>query len=755
VTNRPRITVGTWTVSPALNLLERAERSIKLEPRAMDVLVYLADRAGDVVSVEELLGAVWKGVVVSDGSVYLAIKQLRHALDEPGGNASYIETIPKRGYRLTAPVNRIVPESAAKPTIAADGAPLGDSIASAGSPLGTRLIFSSAGTAWITAGVLATMLAIALVPATRGLRQVSPQALSILDLDVPGYVAGGLAVSPNGRAVAYIAEPDGEARIWVRSVADGTARPLAGTENVGTGNAASLFWSQDSRSLVFMTKDGTLKSVAVDGGPVRALAEASVLSWGSGTWSRDGVVLHTMQAETVRSSSDSRMSEAIGFPIGVVSATTRGTLTPLTRPDLEKGETGHFVPRFLPDDDHFVYIAGGPNRSMATIYLGSRSAPTRTELAFIEDRVQVNRRWGLAYADGYLLYTRGTALVAHRLDVDAGVLVGEPQTLTQEVDDFAVSQTGMLIYSERAPSPVMSLGQERRLTWFDRSGTRVDEIPRRGAFSGVALSPDDERVIVATVSGTPGKSDLSIIDVERGASLPITLDDAAESPAVWSADGRIAFSSGRGSIPFTPSAIYAQASSAAGPQQLMWAGVAGEYVVPSDWSAGVILFSRAAKIGGKQSDIWALPTEGDGPAIALVTTPGRNRSAALSGDGRRMLYVTDESGSDEVIVQPYPAVDGKWPISTNGGSSPRWRSDGREIFYVTPDGILTAVEVRESDGDAFELGQSRELFKIPIGADGEADYDVAGSCPTVWCTSRESWFGWTRAQLTTADNRAV
>ena len=131
--------IGDWTVVPSLNHLEREGESIKLEPRAMDVLVYLADRAGDVVSVEELLGAVWKGVVVGDGSVYLAIKQLRQALDEPGGNASYIETIPKRGYRLTAPVRRIVPESAAKPTIAADGAPLSDSVASAGSSAAMRM----------------------------------------------------------------------------------------------------------------------------------------------------------------------------------------------------------------------------------------------------------------------------------------------------------------------------------------------------------------------------------------------------------------------------------------------------------------------------------------------------------------------------------------------------------------------------------------------------------------------------------------
>ncbi len=537
---------------------------------------------------------------------------------------------------------------------------------------------------WVVATALAVALVVALVPAARDLLQPPTDSPLIrLDLEVPGYVPGALAISPDGRFIVYTGQSDGERRIWLRPLDAAAARPLAGTEN-----AANVFWSPDSRNIAFMTDDGTLKRVDVEGGPVQTLAKASVLAWGSGAWSRDDAILHTMQADTSGRPSGAEASDARGgFPIGSVSS-GGGDIAALTAPDVAHGETGHFVPRLLPDGDRFVYIGGGPDLTMSAIYLGSRTTAARTALVPIEDLVKANRRWNLAYADGYLLYPRGTTLVAHRFDADSGTVVGEPRTVAQNVDDFAVSSTGMLVYSERAPSPVLAAPQERRLSWFDRSGRRVSEIDKRGAFAGPALSRDARRVAVTVVAPTPGVSDISIIDAERGASLPITVDEAADGPVVWSLDGaRIAFSSGRGPIPFTPSAIYEQSAGGTGPQRLLFSGVAGELVLPSDWSSDVILFSRASKVGSEQMDIWVLQTSGEQTAYALLVSPSRKRGAKLSPNGRWILYTTDESGRDEVVVQPYPALDRQLPISTRGGSSPRWRSDGREIFYVTPDGI--------------------------------------------------------------------
>lgn len=722
MSGQTKLIVGAWTVSPALNLLERGERSIKLEPRSMDVLVYLADRAGDVVSVEELLGAVWKGVVVGDGSVYLAIKQLRQALAAPGDDTVYLETIPKRGYRLTVPVERIAAGQAAVATM-----PANDFGASANAVRGGTAQRAFAGTriAWLVAASLAVALAATLVRTARDTPRVPLGETAILDLEVPGYVAGALAVSPDGRFIAYTSELDGTRRIWLRPL-DATARPLVGTEG-----AAYVFWSPNSRSIAFMTDDGILKKVGVAGGPVQVLADTSTpaaAAWGSGAWSRDGAILHNVQAETAGAAPSGWNDAPAGFPIGTGSA-AGGVLTPLTSPDLANGETGHFVPRMLPDDEQFVYIGAGPDLPTATIYLGSRIASARTALVSIEDRVQANRRWNLAYANGYLLYSRGTALVAQPLDLTARAVVGEPRTVAQDVDEFAVSATGMLVYSEHA-SPVWPVPQQRRLSWFDRSGSHIGEIDSRGAFAGPVLSPDERRVAVVVVGTTPGASDIAIVDADRGARLPITVDDAGDGPVVWSRDGaRIAFSSGRGSIPFTPSAIYEQSAAGTGPQRLLFAGVAGEVVSVTDWSADAIMFSRMNKIGAKQVDIWALPTSGEQSAVLLLTSPARKRGAKLSPDGRWIAYTTDESGRDDVVVQPYPAVDrGKWVVSTRGGSSPRWRADGRELFYVALDGMLTAVEVLPSDGETFELGRSRELFAVPLANDAPVfDYEVAAN----------------------------
>jgi len=709
--------IGAWTVSPALNSIERGDHSLKLEPRAMDVLVCLADRSGNVVSVEELLGAVWKGVVVGDGSVYLAIKQLRQALTAPGDDTVYIETIPKRGYRLVVPVERV---TAGRNTAATTHASAPLELASGGtSTRGAGPALSSTRVAWLVAAVLAVALSAALVPVTRESPRQPMQTTAILDLEVPGYVAGGLAVSRDGRYIAYVSQSDGLRRVWLRPLATDIARPLTGTEN-----AATVFWSPDSRNLAFTTNDGTVKRVDVEGGLVQVLAEASIpaLAWGSGAWSQDGAILHNIPAATVGRTQGNDVPA--GFPIGTMSA-AGGALAPLTSPDVAKGETGHFVPRLLPDDEQFVYIGAGPHLPTATIYLSSRTAATRTALVSIEDLVQANRRWNLAYANGYLLYSRGSTLVAQRLDLAAQVLVGKPLTVAQGVDEFAVSATGMLVYSDHV-SPVLPVPKQRRLSWFDRSGKRIGEIDARGAFAGPTLSVDESRVAVTILAATPGVSDISIVDAERGGSVPITVDDAGDGAVVWSPDGKkLAFSSGRGSIPFAPSAIYEQAAGGTGPQRLLFSGAAGELVLPSDWSADVILFSRASTFSARQMDIWTLSMSGEQSAVELLTSPARKVGAKLSRDGRWIAYTTDESGRDEVMVQPYPAVDNKQPISTRGGSSPRWRSDGREIFYVAPNGMLTALEVRASDGDRLELGESRELFAVARAPDAAVfDYGV-------------------------------
>jgi dipeptidyl aminopeptidase/acylaminoacyl peptidase len=223
-----------------------------------------------------------------------------------------------------------------------------------------------------------------------------------------------------------------------------------------------------------------------------------------------------------------------------------------------------------------------------------------------------------------------------------------------------------------------------------------------------------------------GASDVAIVDVERGASMPIAADDAADDAAVWSPDAaRVAFGSGRdGPIPFVPSAIYEQRIGGVGPPQLLYAGTTGQLLIPSQWSTQGILFSRAEKVHSERMDLWMLPTSGERTAFPVLESPARKHGARLSPNGRWLAYTTNESGRDEVVVVPFPAVDRVTPISVRGGAEPRWRGDGRELFYVDAGGVLTAVEATETAGGEFEAGAPRALFEISAYADFRVPFEV-------------------------------
>jgi len=700
MTEQTSIRIGPWTASPALNLLERGERSVKIEPRAMDVLVHLAGRAGEVVSVDELLASVWRGVVVSDGSVYLAIKQLRQALKSPGDATVYIETIPKRGYRLVAPVEPVT-AGAQRTARAASSGPSIDG-ARADATLRPTDRGRAARRPWTVVAALAIALvgaALATIASRLSLAPAPDAHAMRFDLLSTGSLPGALAISPDGHFIAYAAESGGRRQIFLRPIDALAARALPGTDD-----ARFISWSPDSRSLAFLIGDGTLKRMDVDGEPAATIAEVTMLAWGAGAWTRDGKILHTIQGT--------------GFPIGELPA-EGGAPQTLTTPDIANGETGHFVPRMLPDGDHFLYVGGGQNLPIATLYVGSRKARTSTALMPIEDPVKANRFANLAFAEGQILYLRGATLMAQPFDAEALVLRGEALPVAANVDDFSVSDTGVLVYSERtSASGAVPVPLPRLMAWFDRRGARIGTIGAAAAYIGPALSPDARRVAVAIASATPGESDLWIVD-ERGSRTRLTFDEARDSTAVWSPDGaRVAFGSGRNSaIPFVSSAIYERAADGVAPENRLFTGAPGEIVVPTDWSddGRFILLARAASVDAERMDIWAMPTATrDANPFPLLESPFRKHAARLSPDGRWLAYTTNESGRDEVVVQPFPEIArGKWPVSTHGGAEPRWRGDGREMFYVAPNGAIMAVEVHLA-GDELELGAPYVLFEARL-----------------------------------------
>ncbi len=691
-------TIGRWAVTPALNLLVSGDRSIKIEPRAMDVLARLAERPGEVVSVDDLFTSVWRGVIVSDNSVYVAIKQLRQALDAPG-DTSCIETIPKRGYRLTASVER---PGFASPSSTADGRAVR---LPAEAVIGGR-----SRTPWLIAGGLAIALCAAV--ASSFLRAPVPPARAHWQVAVEDYVPGGLTISADGRHIAYLAETGGVRRIWLRPVADASGtHSLPGTEAV-----SKVFWSPDSRSLAFTTRDNGLMKIDVAGGSAEVLGDGLQVASGPGAWSSDGAIwVTTMGAET--------------FPIATLTPPSR-RLLPMTVPDPAAGESGHFVPRLLPDGDHFLYVGAGPGLRAATVYVGSRAEPsTKIRLLSIANTVKSRRYWNLAYVDGLLLYVDDTTLVAQRFDAEALTLRGEALVVREDVDEFAVSSTGMLVYTEYSVQRGAYAPTQRRLAWFNRRGERLGEIDVPPAeYTAVTLSPNGSRVAATILPTKPGFWDVSIIDTESGVRSLLTFDDASDEAPIWSPDGsQVVFSSARGGLQFLPNALYRRTADGTGGDELLFSGGRTELVLPFDWSReGADLVFGRSESWGKDADVWVLPVSQGGAPFPLLASPAREGLARLSPDGRFIAYVTNVTGRDEVVVQPFPDVDrGRWKVSSNGGSYPRWRGDGRELFYVDPGGVLMATDV-ETDGEALVLREQRALFSTGIDSGKYAgdSYDV-------------------------------
>jgi len=507
-------------------------------------------------------------------------------------------------------------------------------------------------------------------------------------LDFPQGV-GLPALSPDGQRIVFGARTaDGKRPLWVRALDGLTAQPLAGTEG-----ATFPFWSPDSRLIAFFA-DGKLKKIDASGGPALTLADARLGRGGS--WSRDGVIV---------------FAPGSGEQLQRVPS-AGGASSPLST------EPGSF-PWFLPDGRHFVYQALG-----SAIRVGSLDgSPTQA----------VGTGSNALYAQGHLLFLRDDTLMAQPFDTERFATAGEAVPVAERVQTvldsgrvgvFSVSETGLLAYREGAGA------RGGILTWVDRSGKRgtaVGEATRQTSFE---FSPDRKRI--AVVIQDQAAEDVWIYDVSRGLRTRLTFDAARDTFPVWSPDGRsIVFSSNRkGRFD-----LYRKAVDSVGAEELLYADDLNKR--PTSWSAdGKLLLYDAIggdAIGGNSKtgqDIWVLPLppERSGAAVKpslVLQTTFSERDARFSADGRWILYSSNESQRYEVYVTPFPLAPsgpgGKRQVSSasTGPYGARWRQDGREIFYVSPDRELMATEV-SIKGGTLELGAVRSLFGL--GYQNEAGF---------------------------------
>jgi eukaryotic-like serine/threonine-protein kinase len=531
----------------------------------------------------------------------------------------------------------------------------------------------------------------------------------------PGSMPQGetFAISPDGRHLAFAASGfDGVARLWIRDLESLEVRTLSDSFPASVAHhhvVPPFFWSPDSRFIGFQS-GGKLAKIQISGGPVQALCNVQGTVVG-GSWNREGVIVF---ADNTRG-------------LMQVSA-AGGVASPVTTIDPSRQEIVHVLPSFLPDGRHFLYLRASSIPENTGIYLGSlnikpaEQASTRL-LATTSGPVYVPSSDS---GFGRVLFMQRGALMEQRFDSDRLEFSGEAVQVATQVGSFldyglfSASSNGVLVYRS-------AVGENYQLTWLDRQGRRVGIVTEPGGYNSMALSPDGRQI--ATSRTDPENTphwDVWLLDVERNTSTRLTYEQVRATFPVWSADGSsVIFGSPRGN----EVGLYLKLANGAGDERLLLKSTAGDkYATNSSRDGRFLLYT--VENPETKSDVWVLPLQGDRKPIPFLNTEFNESSGQFAPDGHWIAYTSDESGREEIYVKEFSLgsahgsrdAAGKRLISNSGGTYPRWRGDGKELFYVGSDGKLMSVDIKPQP--IFTAGAPRRLFQLPpgfIGGDVTAD----------------------------------
>lgn len=694
---------GDFRLDASERLLSRNGVAVPLTPKAIDLLLALVAQPGRLLDKDTLLKTVWPGTFVEENNLADNIFKLRRVLGDGENGSRFIETVPKRGYRFVADVRAIERLTDQMPDPAAQVVAEPSRHAAGGEgpvPLPATSTRRLPNVPWLVAGAMILLVVALGVGYSRRVMPEPPRMLKASLLPPENASFGDIAVSPDGKWLAFTAATDSRVRLWLRSLASDEAKAVESTDG-----ASHPFWSPDSRFIGFFAS-GKLKKVELGGGLPVPLCRASAGT--GGTWNREGVILFTV----------------LGVPQILRVSASGGTPEVVLHAD--PGQTDLHEPFFLPDGRRFLYLAiSSGKKNAGGIYVGSLDGRLRQRVLdhdsnaiFVAGAANDRHR-------GYLLFGREGGLMALAFDSEGLHTSGEAQPIAARLGtvqganlsyrsrNFTASDNGLLIYDPHVDR------QRSQLLWVDRHGTPLHVLAQLDDVGVPVLSPDESRIVVARKDLATNNNDLWLTDPLGDNPVKFTFDPGSDLLGLWSPDGqRIVWTSTRnGSFD-----LYEKEVSSQGTDTPLLRSEEPKF--PLDWSRdGRFLLYRQIS-PQTNHDIFVLPTSGERKPAPYLETAAMENGGAFSPDGNWIAYSSDESGLVEVYVESFPTHGGKRQISLAGGSGPRWRADGKELYYYSLDGTLMTVSVT-GGGASLTTGTPTVLFPFrPAAATTGPSYAV-------------------------------
>jgi eukaryotic-like serine/threonine-protein kinase len=511
-----------------------------------------------------------------------------------------------------------------------------------------------------------------------------------LPLQIEGDLGAPPILSPDGNSIIFAAGNE----LWHRSLRNGTERTLPGARG-----GYFPFWSPDSSSIGFFA-DGKLKALDLASNAVRTLCDAP--SARGGSWGRSGIILFTPNVRDV----------IYQIPV------TGGNPTAVTTIDT-RYHTTHRWPFFLPDGQHFLYLATNHSATRAEqngIYVASLDGKL--------NRFLITSLSGAAFAQNRFLFVRDFALYAQPFDLKNLVLTGSPSPLADGVvvdlgvwhSTFSASETNQLLYQTGASMA------HSRLEWVDRQGKHLTFVGDKAVYQSPRLSRDGQRILVNL--GDPA-GDIWVFDTSGTTRSRLTFEGLSSAEGIWSPDNsRFAFVLGR-PMRFT---LIIRGSSGTGPETVVQDGA--EIISPTDWSSDgrYILTERFAN---GVTQVWVHPLTPGETARQLLTSSESSAlqsSGQFSPNGKFVALTMAAANGPQIFIVPFPAGNGMWQVSTDGGIWPRWSRDGRELYFVSLRNELSVTSISQKAG-AIVVGHPVPLFSFKptprTYRQGMIEYDVA------------------------------